>query len=103
MARAVHDIEKGFHDGALGSGVFKRRLARRGSGKSGGHRVVVVVRIGERAFLVEAFAKNAKSTHLPQEVRALRALADVLLALSDAEIDQASRAGALRRLEERQD
>ena len=93
LVKAVDDIERGLNDGALGSSVFKRRIARVGAGSAAGYRVVVVLRVGDKAFIVEAFAKNVKKTHMPQEIRALRALAERLLTLSDEALTLALKAG----------
>jgi hypothetical protein len=98
LIRAVTDVEQGLHDGALGPGVYKRRIARAGSGKSGGFRLVIVLRIENRAFLVEAFAKNVKFTHTPRELEALRELASTLLNLSEEQIAKATASGQFREL-----
>lgn len=75
LIKVVEDVERGLNDGELGSNVVKRRVARKGAGSAGGYRVVIVFRLGDRAFLVEAFAKNVEEKHTLQEVRALRELA----------------------------
>jgi hypothetical protein len=98
LIKTVDDVERGLNDGPLGSSVFKRRVARGGAGSAAGYRVVVVIRVGDKAFIVEAFAKNVKEAHTPQEVRALRLLADTLLALSDEALALALKAEDLREL-----
>ncbi len=62
---------------------------------------MVVLRVGDRAFLVEAFAKNVKKNHTPQEVLALRELADRLLGMSEQALVTAVKAGKLREIERR--
>ncbi|MDR3691055.1 MAG: type II toxin-antitoxin system RelE/ParE family toxin [Fimbriimonas sp.] len=98
LVKAVDDVEQGLNDGPLGSGVYKPRVAREGAGSAAGYRVVVVIRIGERAFIVEAFAENMKKTHTPPEIRALRSLADSLLPMADEAFVLALNAGHLREL-----
>ena len=98
LIKVVEDVERGLNDGVLGSNLFKRRVAREGSGSSGGFRVVLVCQVGHRAFLVEAFAKNVKTSHTPQEVRALRELADQLLVLSETQIALAIEANQMREI-----
>ena len=98
LIKTVDDVERGLNDGPLGSSVFKRRVAREGAGSAAGYRVVVVIRVGDKAFIVEAFAKNVKKAHSPPEVRALRALADRFLAISDSALTMALKAGHLREL-----
>ena len=46
---AVHRADKGAIDAALGGGVIKQRLARKGEGKSGGFRSVILFRSGRRS------------------------------------------------------
>lgn len=48
---AVRQAEKGLIDADLGGGVIKQRVARKGRGKSGGYRTIILFRRGERAFL----------------------------------------------------
>lgn len=62
LAAAVDRIAGGSIDAELGAGLFKQRVARPGGGRSGGWRVVVVYRSGDRAVFVHGFAKSAKST-----------------------------------------
>ena len=52
---ALDDLES-WHGGSdLGGSVYKQRIARRGSGKSGGYRVIVLVRIKQRAVFVNGY------------------------------------------------
>lgn len=56
----MHRVEAGLIDADLGSGLIKQRIARQGRGKSGGYRSILIVRSGERAIFVFAFAKSDK-------------------------------------------
>jgi hypothetical protein len=73
-------------DADLGGGVIKQRIARRGQGKSGGFRSIVLFRAACRAFFVYGFAKSARSNIRNDELVAFRKLAHELLALDDAAI-----------------
>src|SRR5688572_10883747 len=44
LAVAARDLFAGRFDADLGGGVFKQRMARNGAGKSGGFRVLVMLR-----------------------------------------------------------
>jgi hypothetical protein len=57
----------------LGGGLFKKRLARPGSGKRGGNRVIIAYRPPktERVLFTYAFAKNAAATLTQQGHEAL--------------------------------
>lgn len=44
LVQAVREMEEGLSGDALGSSVFKKRVALRGKGKSGGARTIVAFR-----------------------------------------------------------
>src|ERR1035438_7292889 len=58
LCKAIQDVDRGLIGADLGGGVIKQRLARRGSGKSGGFRSLIIYRARERAIFVHGFAKN---------------------------------------------
>jgi hypothetical protein len=58
LCEAVAEIERGLVDADLGGGVIKQRIARKGGGKSGSFRVLILLKAGERAFFVHGFAKS---------------------------------------------
>jgi hypothetical protein len=55
---AIERAEKGQINADLGGGVLKQRVARKGQGKTGGFRTIILYRAAERAFFVYAFAKS---------------------------------------------
>ena len=83
---AVERAEMGLIDAHLGGGVIKQRIARPGQGKSGGYRSVVFYRMGERAFFVFGFPKNAQDNISHEEATQFKNAAKVILALSDDQI-----------------
>ena len=83
LCKAVRDAEEGLVDADLGSGVIKQRLARKGQGKSGGYRSIVLFRRAERAFFVYGFAKSDQDNIRQNELQAFRKLASEMLALDD--------------------
>ncbi|MBL27342.1 MAG: addiction module toxin RelE [Rhodospirillaceae bacterium] len=94
LAAAV-DVADGHWDADLGGGVFKQRVARKGGGKSGGHRTIILFKAGRHSFFVHGFAKNQKANVSAAELKALKALAKVLLGLGVADLDIARRAGEI--------
>ncbi len=48
-------------DANLGGGVIKQRIARKGGGKSGGFRAIVLFRQDDLAVFVHAFPKSNQS------------------------------------------
>lgn len=95
LCRAVADAERGLIDASLGGGVFKQRIARRGQGKSGGFRVVILYRRGERIFFVYGFAKSDRANISQDELTALKELATEMLSYDGAQIGKAIEAGSL--------
>lgn len=56
LREAVERVERGLVDANLGGGVIKQRVARKGQGRSGGFRVLIVYRPGRRAVFLYGFA-----------------------------------------------
>jgi hypothetical protein len=69
------------------------RLARPGEGKSGGYRVIVVFRSGERTFFRYGFAKSARANISEKEERNHKRVAKLLLSLSDEQLDALVKTG----------
>lgn len=98
---AVARAELGQIDADLGGGVVKQRVARRGQGRSGGYRTLVLFRMGERAVFAYGFAKSDRDNIRADELTALRELAAELLEYDEEELAQALEAGALIEMTEK--
>jgi hypothetical protein len=95
LLEAAGAVAAGQWDADLGGGVFKQRVAREGSGKSGSFRTIIVFRIGGHSFLIRGFAKNEKANVTPKELKALKRYAAVLLGLDATALEKASTAGEI--------
>ena len=95
LCRAVWQAEQGLIDADLGGGVIKQRLARKGQGKSGGYRSIVIFRRAERAFFVYGFAKGDRANIRRDELQAFRKLASEMLVLDNKELKAAMRNGTI--------
>ena len=95
LCKAIDSVERGLVDADLGGGVIKQRIARRGGGKSGGFRAVILFRTRARAVFVYGFAKNERDNIGADELAAFRKLAGELLAYDDKAISKAIAAGVL--------
>ena len=95
LCRAIRDAERGLIAADLGGGVIKQRIARRGQGKSGGFRAVIVFRTGDRAVFVHGFAKSEKDNIGDNELAAMRRLATELLAYHDRALARVVASGVL--------
>lgn len=95
LCDAVARAEMGLVDADLGGGLIKQRVARPGSGKSGGYRTLVLYRNGERAVFAFGFAKSAMDNIDDKDEGRLKALAETTLGFSDLEITMLVEAGKL--------
>lgn len=95
LCRAIRQAEMGLVNADLGGGVIKQRLARRGQGKSGGYRSIVLFRRAERAFFVYGFAKSDQDNIKQNELEAFRELASEMLAFDDKALAAAVKNGTI--------
>ena len=95
LCDAIHRAEEGAIDADLGGGVIKERMARKGHGRSGGFRGIVLLRRGAKAFFVYGFAKNNRGNIRRDELKAFRKLADEMLALDDQALAAAMNNGTI--------
>ena len=95
LCEAVRRARSGLIDADLGGGVIKQRIARKGGGRSGGFRTIVLFRRGELAFFVYGFAKSDRENLRRNELETYRLLADEYLALDETGLAVAQAAGAI--------
>jgi hypothetical protein len=95
LCKAIEDANSGLIGADLGSGVIKQRLARKGSGKSGGFRTLIFFRTGKLAIFVHGFAKNEMENIRPDELTVLKKLASTMLAYRTEELEMAVGSGSL--------
>jgi hypothetical protein len=95
LCSAVRELTSGLYDADLGSGLFKKRIARPGQGKSGGFRTLAATNKGGRWIFLFGFPKNERSNIDKDEEEALKKLAAHLLSLTQQEISRAQHAGEL--------
>lgn len=96
LREAVARAEAGLIDADLGGGVIKQRIARKGQGKSGGFRTIVLFRREAMAVFVYGFAKSDRDNIGPDELKAFRKLAVEMLSIDDAALTAAMKNGTLR-------
>lgn len=95
LCRAIKEMESGLIDADLGGFLYKKRIARHGKGKSGGYRLLLSARLGNRYVFLYGFSKNEFSNLTQRESKALQYAGKVFLSLSLDALDQAVRAGVL--------
>lgn len=86
LLKAAKEIDQGLIDANLGGNIVKKRLARKGEGRRGGFRTIVVFRKGYRTVFVYGFTKNQRDNINEQEEKALKKLAQSLVDVPDSEL-----------------
>lgn len=99
LREAIERAERGLIDADLGGGLIKQRVARRGQGRSGGYRMIVVYRTRERAFFIYGFAKNERENIEPEELDDLKVIAGKLLTANDVELARMLAANELQEID----
>ena len=70
-------------------------IARRGQGRSGGYRAIVLFRRGERSFFVYGFAKSGRHNLRRDELETFRLTAEQMLGMDDAGLQAALSNGTI--------
>lgn len=96
LANAIRQAERGLIAAQLGGGLIKLRIARSGSGKSGGYRTIIAYSAGRRAVFLFGFAKNQRDNLTPVQLVDLKMVGRDLLALTEHQINEAVAAGQLQ-------
>jgi hypothetical protein len=89
LIQAINEIQDGLFDADLGGHLYKKRIARQGSGKSSGYRTIVATKSEKRWMFILGFAKNEKDNISNNELKALQNFAKLLLNYSEVEIKRA--------------
>lgn len=85
---AVNEMNLGLIDADLGSGLYKKRVAKPGFGKRSGYRTLVAFRSERRAIFCFGFAKNEKENISDSQLRMLKKLAKDYLHLPINQIER---------------
>lgn len=88
LINAVKEIEKGLVDANLGGNLFKKRIAPKGRGKSGGWRIILAMKNGETWFFLLGFSKNDMANISPEMLALLKTTAKIYLSLNDQQLSE---------------
>jgi hypothetical protein len=95
LLEVVDQLEASQADANLGGDVYKVRVARKGEGKSGGHRVIVYFRNEFRTFFSYGFSKSDRGNISEKELKAFKLDAKKRLSFTDEQIEVRLQDGSL--------
>jgi hypothetical protein len=93
LREAAERADKGQIDADPGGQVIKQRIARRGQGRSGGYRTIILFRQGEKAFFVYGFPKSRRANIDADELKQFREAAKHVLALTGRQLAELLKRG----------
>ncbi|QDA56018.1 type II toxin-antitoxin system RelE/ParE family toxin [Thermomonas aquatica] len=100
LFQAAQEVLDGSYEADLGGGVFKKRVARDGGGKSGGYRTFVTHKTSDHLFFVYGFPKSQRDNIDEKEEKALKKMAKEFGKLTQAQIEEAIAAGEISEIED---
>ncbi len=95
LCDAIERAERGIVDADLGGGVIKQRVARTGQGRSGGYRMLIAYRSGDRSVFLYGFGKNERENIEHDELATLREIAAGWLKADVESLRRAMKEGVL--------
>ena len=87
LKEVVKQLENGQYYADLGSSVYKMELARKGEGKHGGYRSIVVFRSDFRTIFMYGFPKSKRDNISEKELRFFKGKAKDNLSFSEEQIN----------------
>jgi hypothetical protein len=99
LVEAIARAERGIIDADLGGGLIKQRVARAGQGRSGGYRMLVAYKVGDRAVFIYGFAKSDRENIDADQLNELRRISAGWLAAKPERFTQALKDEALQEVD----
>ena len=103
LREAIERAERGLLDADLGGGLIKQRVAKRGAGRSGGYRMIIAYREGDRAVFLYGFAKSELDNIPPASLDTFRTVARGLLSMSVKGLEEEMTEGRLEEVSSNDD
>jgi hypothetical protein len=99
LVETISNLESELSSTNLGANVFKVRVSRKSSGKSGGFRTILIFKENDKAVFVYGFAKNEEDNISSKELEYFKTLGKDLLRLNKQQLDAAIKSKALLEIE----
>lgn len=99
LIKCIQEFEQGLRGDSLGGNLYKKRIAARGGGKSGGFRTILLYQdSSQRIFCLHIFSKKEKTDLNSVEIESLIELGKKYLQLSTSQLEQALEIGNLQEI-----
>jgi hypothetical protein len=98
LCEAIERAERGIVDADLGGGIIKQRVGRTGQGRSGGYRMLIACRSGNRAVFRYGFAKSERENIEAEELETLREMGKAWLEARKERLEYAIEEGLLKEI-----
>jgi len=95
LKEIVNQLESGQYYADLGGGVYKMELARKGKGKHGGFRTIVIFKSRSRSFFIFGFPKSKMDNVDEKDLKGFKGQAKDFLSMTDEHICQWLKSKAL--------
>ena len=95
LKNAIDEMERGLFEANLGNGLYKKRVARKGQGKSGGYRTIIAFKKNDRAVFMYGYAKNERDNISDKEEIVYKKLAKYYLEITDNKLNLLIKNGEL--------
>ncbi len=95
LKSAISELETGLIDADLGGGLVKKRVARTGQGKRGGHRVLLAFKDNDRSIFVFGFSKNDRDNLDAEEKEMYKKVAKMYLGAPMSALEKMCNKGQL--------
>ncbi len=95
LIEVAEEVINGSVEADLGGYLFKKRVPKPGAGKSGGYRVLLAYKKGNRIIFLHAFAKNKKANISSKEKDALMIIAKSFMAATKKQLQALIKQGSI--------
>jgi hypothetical protein len=86
LSKVAKEVADGHYEASLGKGLYKKRIAKPGRGKSAGYRTLLAFKKDHNTFFIYGFSKNEKSSINDRETDTYKKLSAIYLELTDKQL-----------------
>jgi len=87
LKKAIDEMGNGLFEANLGSGLYKKRIARKGQGKRSSYRTILAFKEKDRSFFMYGYAKNDRDNISNKEELVYKKLAGYFLKMPDSKLE----------------